>query len=592
MVDHERAEGADDVWTGTIHIIDLWNLSKERIMATYPGGLPTFDENVDDVTIVAAEIVNKIQRELLGALTELGTDPAGSETDLKTRLAAGLTAAGSLNLEQPSELTISSSGITVTKNWHTVDTEGDASTDDLTTITNTTGPSLLILSPASNDRTVVIKNTGSNIYCTGNADITLENIYDFAILIHLSGSDVWYAAGFLNKVDGGAKMSNGVTSLLHMDGNDGATEFEDAAGNLWERSGGVEVDTALKVFGTGSALFPGWTTRNHLKPSTPVTMDPPGVGSYTIQFRLYLGAAETDHERYILDTRSSGVQDYLRIYIASGGNLNVYTGSDVLSAELSDETWYEICVCRDSGVLYFFVDGVLIDLCVDTNDYTAAIWANLRLGDSVVEDLPIGALAEYYTELHIDEFRYVADAVVNVGGYTPEIAAFTNSTIIREKLVQVRRGFADQLATDMETGEPYYARDTRDLYMGDGSATPIPLMASHLLSVTAAVDLHTAASTPLYVVPRGMKLLIDAVVVRDPSASLAGGTSYAVTNFRSGVNLSSMITADTDYMIIRGADVTKYAAATEGTEIQITVTTGSTGEATATVELWGRVVAA
>lgn len=107
------------------------------------------------------------------------------------------------------------------------------------------------------------------------------------------------------------------------------------------------------------------------------------------------------------------------------------------------------------------------------------------------------------------------------------------------------------------------------------------------LSTTTAVNAQAAASTLIYTVPTGKTLIITSVVVRTPSATLAGGTSYGVTNFRAAVDLSSMTTATTDYMEIRGADVTKYTASVAGTAIYFVVTTGSTGVATVAIDLFG-----
>jgi len=82
---------------------------------------------------------------------------------------------------------------------------------------------------------------------------------------------------------------------------------------------------------------------------------------------------------------------------------------------------------------------------------------------------------------------------------------------------------------------------------------------------------------------------IVAIVVRDPSASLAGGTSYNFgTGFRNSgvIDLSSLTTANTDYIVLdqNNSKATEIAASTA---FQITVTTGSTGAATATIDVFG-----
>lgn len=77
--------------------------------------------------------------------------------------------------------------------WNIVDTEGAAASDDLATITRATlGPNMIIISPANGARTVVIKHGTGNILCVNNADITLDDIHDFAILAY-DGSTNWYA---------------------------------------------------------------------------------------------------------------------------------------------------------------------------------------------------------------------------------------------------------------------------------------------------------------------------------------------------------------------------------------------------------------
>jgi len=106
------------------------------------------------------------------------------------------------------------------------------------------------------------------------------------------------------------------------------------------------------------------------------------------------------------------------------------------------------------------------------------------------------------------------------------------------------------------------------------------------LSTTVAVNMKTAAATLLYTVPAGKSLIIDHVVVRSNSASLAGGTSYSVTNFRLTFDLSGMTTT-TGFRKIFATDNTTYVISVAATAINWTVTTGATAAGTATIELYG-----
>ena len=108
-----------------------------------------------------------------------------------------------------------------------------------------------------------------------------------------------------------------------------------------------------------------------------------------------------------------------------------------------------------------------------------------------------------------------------------------------------------------------------------------------LLSSTASVDMKTAASTALYIVPTGKVLRITGLVVRDNSASLAGGTSYSVTGWRQTFSLAAATTANTSYINVFGADLAAYTEQAAGTTINFTVTTGATAAGTATIDLFG-----
>ena len=107
-------------------------------------------------------------------------------------------------------------------------------------------------------------------------------------------------------------------------------------------------------------------------------------------------------------------------------------------------------------------------------------------------------------------------------------------------------------------------------------------------------DMKTAATTSLYVVPAGKKLLITGVVIHGATASLAGGTDYdigeiGVLNWHSAANLSTI--TDSTLSINIGA----YNAGAKPTfaatkDIGFAPQTGSTLAANATVELIGYLV--
>ena len=113
------------------------------------------------------------------------------------------------------------------------------------------------------------------------------------------------------------------------------------------------------------------------------------------------------------------------------------------------------------------------------------------------------------------------------------------------------------------------------------------------LSTTTGVDMKTAQKNTLYTVPTGKTLYVTHVVIREPSASMAGGTDYDfgtganADTWRQTVDLSSMTTSGTDYMVIAGADVTKYTDNAASSVFGIKVITGTTAACTASIDVFG-----
>ena len=113
------------------------------------------------------------------------------------------------------------------------------------------------------------------------------------------------------------------------------------------------------------------------------------------------------------------------------------------------------------------------------------------------------------------------------------------------------------------------------------------------LSTTSGVDMKTVGLSTLYTVPSGKTFYPVLVVIREPSASMAGGTDYdlgtgaTANTWRQTVDLSSMTTLATDYMAIAGADVTKYTDCAAASVFGIYVNTGTTAACTATIDVFG-----
>ena len=111
---------------------------------------------------------------------------SGNLNYLKTNIALGT----------PQELTIATGAITKLASHHTVDTEGDAASDYLATITGGADGELLLLRAAHTDRTVIIDDGADNIE-TGAGDITLDDTDKFILLYYNSAKWVMIAGGVI-----------------------------------------------------------------------------------------------------------------------------------------------------------------------------------------------------------------------------------------------------------------------------------------------------------------------------------------------------------------------------------------------------------
>ena len=105
-----------------------------------------------------------------------------------------VTADGFLNVGTSTELTIVAGVITATKTHHTVDTEADASSDNLDTINGGSEGDILILRANNSARTVVLMDNTGNLRLAGDFSLThnldtITLLFRSAEWVELSRSD-------------------------------------------------------------------------------------------------------------------------------------------------------------------------------------------------------------------------------------------------------------------------------------------------------------------------------------------------------------------------------------------------------------------
>lgn len=123
-------------------------------------------------------------------------------------------AASDIDWDIGAEQTIATGSITQPEDgaYFPVDTASDDATDDLDTITTASkATNLILIHPANDARTIVVKHDTGNISCVGQADITLNDIEDICMLFFDSGVSKWYAMPF----GGGAGHAESHTIISH-----------------------------------------------------------------------------------------------------------------------------------------------------------------------------------------------------------------------------------------------------------------------------------------------------------------------------------------------------------------------------------------
>jgi hypothetical protein len=112
------------------------------------------------------------------------------------------------------------------------------------------------------------------------------------------------------------------------------------------------------------------------------------------------------------------------------------------------------------------------------------------------------------------------------------------------------------------------------------------------LLATGVAGMQTAdGKSTIYTVPTAKKAIVVAVIIRNPTDSLAGGTSFA---FGDGANADtrktavdlSALTATTDGKVIWD-DGAKKTVLDAGDAFGVKATTGSTADANATIAVFG-----
>lgn len=121
-----------------------------------------------------------------------GDDVEAILAELAERIA---TVSNDLAVDAATELTIADGVVTTTQAYHSIDTEADAGSDDLDTISGPTDGKLLFVKLANAARNVVLKHGTGNLSCPGGEDVTLDAANDCALIFRQGSTNVVLAVG-------------------------------------------------------------------------------------------------------------------------------------------------------------------------------------------------------------------------------------------------------------------------------------------------------------------------------------------------------------------------------------------------------------
>lgn len=183
---------------------------------------------------------------LVKGITQFTYDHIWEAPELLSKGSSNDISADTLFLNDGSELTIASGAITVTRTRHTVDTEADAASDDLVTVSGLAANEICVITANNTARTVVVKNSGGNISCATGADISLDdNVKAVLLMGNTSGTGVNAYALFGNVSVALPTTNRGIARWAATN----STVIEDSPNTLVYDNGGIDILLAADDFG-------------------------------------------------------------------------------------------------------------------------------------------------------------------------------------------------------------------------------------------------------------------------------------------------------------------------------------------------------
>lgn len=223
------------------------------------------------------------------------------------------------------------------------------------------------------------------------------------------------------------KFANLYTSLIHFNGINTSTVFNDDVGIEWSSISGAIISTEKSKFGMSSGKFNG--SSSYL---TTITTDSFNLSNkdFTIDAWIYpISTGAGQHDVFSVRDNSNhgftfGLYNDHLIFWASG------TGNCIGSTTITPSVWTHIMAVRTSGTLRLYVNGDLDGtFTLNTIDYSSSY--TTRIG---------GNVGPFWG--HIDEFRFVNNYALPAQLPIREYRISTDSTSV----------YGSELVVDTSTG--------------------------------------------------------------------------------------------------------------------------------------------
>lgn len=212
----------------------------------------------------------------------------------------------------------------------------------------------------------------------------------------------------------------GVGLLLHGDGVDGSTTFTDNSPSqrFVTPNGNAQISTAQSKFGGASMRFDG--VNSYLSVASSDFNMP---GDFTVEFWFRVDGATDNRYQHLIQTRDGSGNGWVFEYDRTDRTLKFASDSGLAGLitstnAIADLTWYHACVTRFGAIISFFLDGVLINTVVSSQDFTAS---NLIISRRFASD---GSL--HYMNGYIDDLRITKGVARYAGSFTLPTTAFPN----------------------------------------------------------------------------------------------------------------------------------------------------------------------